>query len=51
MVGARLDGVVDLPRTVFLLQHVDDLEVSAIGVRPNHSVGSGVLRVAGPNGV
>lgn len=33
LVGARLDAMPDLPRSVFLLQHVDGMEVAAIGVR------------------
>lgn len=33
MVGARLDALPDLPRSVFLLRHVDGLEVAAIGAR------------------
>lgn len=51
LVGARLDGVADLPRTVFLLRHVDGLEVMANGVRPNCWVGLGVLRVGRLNGL
>ncbi|MEO9129798.1 MAG: sigma factor-like helix-turn-helix DNA-binding protein [Sphingomonas sp.] len=33
LVGARLDGLPALPRTVFLLRHLDGLEVAAIGAR------------------
>ena len=32
LVGARLDALPDLPRTVFLLRHLDGLEVAAIGI-------------------
>lgn len=31
LVGARLDELPDLPRTVFLLRHLDGLELAAIG--------------------
>lgn len=51
LMGARLDGLAGLPRTVFLPRPVDDLEISALAGRPNRSVGSGVLLVAGPRGV
>lgn len=33
LVGARLDAMDDLPRTVFLLRHVDGLAPAAIGDR------------------
>lgn len=33
LVGARLDAMAELPRTVFLLRHLDGLEVAAIGAR------------------
>lgn len=33
LVGARLDAMAELPRTVFVLRHVHGLEVAAIGVR------------------
>ena len=33
LVGARLDGLAELPRTVFLLRHLDGLEVAAIRAR------------------
>lgn len=33
LVGARLDAMAELPRSVFLLRHLDGLEVAAIGVR------------------
>lgn len=33
LIGARLDAMPDLPRTVFLLRHLDGLEVAAIGAR------------------
>ncbi|WCM27856.1 hypothetical protein NDN01_02690 [Sphingomonas sp. QA11] len=33
LIGARFDGMAELPRTVFLLRHVDGLEVAAIGAR------------------
>ncbi len=33
LVGARLDALAELPRTLFLLRHLDGLEVAAIGVR------------------
>jgi DNA-directed RNA polymerase specialized sigma24 family protein len=33
LIGARLDGLPELPRSVFLLRHMDGLEVAAIGER------------------
>lgn len=33
LIGTRLDAMAELPRRVFLLQHVDGLEVAAIGSR------------------
>jgi DNA-directed RNA polymerase specialized sigma24 family protein len=33
LVGARLDELAELPRSVFLLRHLDGLEVAAIGAR------------------
>ncbi|KQM63466.1 hypothetical protein ASE75_13635 [Sphingomonas sp. Leaf17] len=33
LVGVRLDALPDLPRTVFLLRHLDGLEVAVIGAR------------------
>lgn len=33
LVGARLDGLPALPRTVFLLRHLDGLDVAAIGAQ------------------
>lgn len=33
LIGARLDGLPALPRTVFLLRHLDGLEVAAIGAQ------------------
>ena len=33
LIGARLDGMASLPRTVFLLRHLDGLEVTAIEAR------------------
>lgn len=33
LIGARLDTMPALPRSVFVLRHVDGLEVTAIGAR------------------
>lgn len=33
LIGHRLDAMPDLPRSVFLLRHLDGLEVAAIGAR------------------
>lgn len=33
LIGHRLDTMAELPRSVFLLRHLDGLEVAAIGAR------------------
>lgn len=33
LIGSRLNGMAELPRTVFLLRHLDGLEVAAIGAQ------------------
>jgi len=33
LIGARLDAMAELPRSVFLLRHLDGLEVAAIGAQ------------------
>lgn len=33
LIGARLDGLAELPRSVFLLRHLDGLDDAAIGAR------------------
>jgi DNA-directed RNA polymerase specialized sigma24 family protein len=33
LIGSRVDGMAELPRSVFLLRHLDGLEVAAIGAR------------------
>lgn len=33
LIGSRLDGMAELPRSVFLLRHLDGLEVAAIGAQ------------------
>lgn len=38
LVGARLDAMADLPHSVFLLRHLDGLEVAAIGARLGMSI-------------
>lgn len=38
LVGARLDAMPDLPRSVFLLRHLDGLEVTAIGAQLGMSI-------------
>lgn len=39
LIGARLDGMAALPRSVFLLRHVDGLEVAVIGARLGMAIG------------
>jgi hypothetical protein len=33
LIGFRMGGMEDLPRTVFLLRHLDVMEVAAIGAK------------------
>jgi len=39
LIGSRLDGMAELPRSVFLLRHLDGLEVAAIGARLGMTIG------------
>ncbi|PJI87922.1 hypothetical protein DAH55_15910 [Sphingomonas koreensis] len=38
LIGARLDAMPELPRSVFLLRHLDGLEVAAIGAQLGMSI-------------